>query len=628
MRILFAWTGVASYMADCWRSLQQSNGVELKVVVEAADSGKAFAAEKTLAGLDYVLVEKDDAGERWKDVLRGGWRPDVVFAGGWRSSTTRKVVAALPDVPKVFCLDMPWRWLPRCLAARFALRGFMRNFAAVFVPGRLSAKYARWLGFPKRLVFDCLYAVDQSRLRSAVAAIGTEGRRGFLFVGRFSPEKRVDLVEAAYARYRQIGGTWGIDYYGQGGKFAQAEEMSAVYASHACLLLASSFDPWPLVMLEAKSAGLEVIASSRCGNCDELGAVKVPYGDVEAMAKAMLDVERGAGRGNCSVDVAKYDCPEWARRVQRICQEVRKGKFFCPGLNDVDNGMAVVARLLSEDVQFGCAYMVHGAWLPAGWLQCLKLLLAGRGYVRMPHGSYSPVYLEESGRLKKRIARPVERWLLRHAEKVIATCEAERRWIEAYEPKARVEVVDLRKYNWGGKHWENGQACFPMPGNRPVHVLYMGRRHPLKGLQYLEEAVKQSNSELGGNSKRWNLGFLPFELRVETDARGDEKESAFDWCDVLCLPTLSENFGIVVAEALARGKPVITTDGAPAWADAPRTDADGKTRLVYIEGYRDATPVVRVQMLKQALSKVCLEVCPDFRHVWPTEIWYNTGHET
>ena len=93
-----------------------------------------------------------------------------------------------------------------------------------------------------------------------------------------------------------------------------------------------------------------------------------------------------------------------------------------------------------------------------------------------------------------------------------------------------------------------------------------------------------------------------FELRVETDAVGGEKEAVFDWCDVFCLPTLSENFGIVVAEALARGKPVITTDGAPAWADEPRTDADGNQRLVYIKGYRDAPPAVRVQMLKQALS--------------------------
>lgn len=45
---------------------------------------------------------------------------------------------------------------------------------------------------------------------------------------------------------------------------------------------------------------------------------------------------------------------------------------------------------------------------------------------------------------------------------------------------------------------------------------------------------------------------------------GKEKEAAFDRCDVVCLPALSENFGIVVAEALARGKIVLTTDLAAA----------------------------------------------------------------
>lgn len=595
MNVLFSWTGVASYMADCWRNLQSADGVELRVVVEAADSGKAFSAEKTLSGLDCVLVEKGDADERWKDVLRGGWRPDVVFVGGWRSPTTRKVVAAFPDVPKVFCLDMPWRWLPRCIAARFALWCFMRKFSAVFVPGELSAKYARWLGFPKSRIFRRLYAVDQEKFRRAVAANGGERREGFLFVGRFSPEKRVDVVEAAYARYRALGGSWGLDCYGQGGKFAQADEMPGIYASHACLLIASSFDPWPLVVLEAKSAGLEVIASDRCGNCDELGAVKVPYGDVEAMAKAMLDVERGGRDGAAQVE--EYGCPAWTRRTLEICRVVRGGRFFCPGMDDVDNGMAVVARRLAEDAGFAGEYVVHGAWLPAGWLRCVKRILSGRGYARMPHGSYSPVYLGGSGRFKKRLARPVERWLLRHADKVLATCEAERRWIEAYEPRARVEVVDLRKYDWGSG--TKGQTSCPAPENTfgprkaPLRVLYMGRRHPLKGVQYLEEAVEHCN--LGQTC------FPIIELKVVSGASGGEKEAAFAWCDVLCLPTLSENFGIVVAEALARGKPVITTDGAPAWADEPRTDGAGNVRLAYLEGYCDATPAVRVQMLKDAL---------------------------
>ena len=46
----------------------------------------------------------------------------------------------------------------------------------------------------------------------------------------------------------------------------------------------------------------------------------------------------------------------------------------------------------------------------------------------------------------------------------------------------------------------------------------------------------------------------------------DKKWNLFREADLFVLPTYSENFGIVIAEALACGTPVITTKGAP-WRD-------------------------------------------------------------
>ncbi len=120
-------------------------------------------------------------------------------------------------------------------------------------------------------------------------------------------------------------------------------------------------------------------------------------------------------------------------------------------------------------------------------------------------------------------------------------------------------------------------------GDGKLHLLYLGRRHPLKGLEFLEAAVREVEG---------------CELRIVSNAFGEEKERVWEWCDVLVLPTLSENFGLVVAEALERGKRVITTDGAPAWGDG--NDYGG--RLVYLKGYRNGSSEERVRLLKNAIE--------------------------
>ncbi len=145
-----------------------------------------------------------------------------------------------------------------------------------------------------------------------------------------------------------------------------------------------------------------------------------------------------------------------------------------------------------------------------------------------------------------------------------------------------------------GNTGKTGQTRFPT--DRPLHLLYLGRRHPLKGLEYLEEAVRQVN---GSVTSVYSVSSV-VELKIVSNAFGDEKERVWEWCDVLVLPTLSDNFGLVIAEALERGKGVITTDGAPAWGDG--NDYGG--RLMYLKGYRDDSPESRVLLLKEAIERI------------------------
>ena len=147
----------------------------------------------------------------------------------------------------------------------------------------------------------------------------------------------------------------------------------------------------------------------------------------------------------------------------------------------------------------------------------------------------------------------------------------------------------------------------------PLHVLYLGRRHPLKGVSLLERAVRELNPPIPQSVNS------PIDLRIVSAVFGEELEAVWAWCDVLCLPTLSDNFGLVVAEALERGKRVVVTDGAPAWEPGgeveevkrggPCRGGEAETvargydgRLVYLRGYRDGNERRRVELLKAGLE--------------------------
>ena len=135
----------------------------------------------------------------------------------------------------------------------------------------------------------------------------------------------------------------------------------------------------------------------------------------------------------------------------------------------------------------------------------------------------------------------------------------------------------------------------------------------------MEKAVKElgvRRQGLGVSEKNPKLETRNVELKLVSNAFGEEKEKVWDWCDVLVLPTLSENFGLVVAEALERGKRVITTDGAPVWGEGVsrvervETCREGEImvgyggRLIYLKSYREGTKETRVALLKAAIEVV------------------------
>ncbi len=111
----------------------------------------------------------------------------------------------------------------------------------------------------------------------------------------------------------------------------------------------------------------------------------------------------------------------------------------------------------------------------------------------------------------------------------------------------------------------------PSPAHR-FRVLYVGQLHLRKGLPYLFEAFEQLDHPgkelvlVGADTPYNNVGKRLGQPGVHYRGvlHGDALQAEFEQADVLVLPSVEDAFGLVVAEALAYGLPVVTTDNAGA----------------------------------------------------------------
>jgi glycosyltransferase involved in cell wall biosynthesis len=114
--------------------------------------------------------------------------------------------------------------------------------------------------------------------------------------------------------------------------------------------------------------------------------------------------------------------------------------------------------------------------------------------------------------------------------------------------------------------------------NGNTRLLFIGRIHPKKGIENLLDAIKLLNDSSfilkiygTGEQKYINelkqhasgLGLLNSSVFFMGHVDGDEKQNAFLNADICVIPSHSENFGIVIAESLAHGVPVIASRQTP-----------------------------------------------------------------
>jgi len=215
----------------------------------------------------------------------------------------------------------------------------------------------------------------------------------------------------------------------------------------------------------------------------------------------------------------------------------------------------------------------HGVWLPTNHIASTVARKNSIPYVVHPRGMLEPWALSFRAYKKKIAWNLYQKKNLESAALFFATSQSEAdnlRNLDFVQPIAvipnGVDIPDV----------DLSFSANPI-AQRERNVVFMSRVHPKKGLKALLEAWTKLDAD------NWKLNLVgPDEdghlqevlahakkLGIENKVvyrgvvEGEEKAKLLLNADLFILPSFSENFGVVVAEALAYGVPVISTFGTP-----------------------------------------------------------------
>jgi glycosyltransferase involved in cell wall biosynthesis len=351
MKIVLCWQGISGYLAACWKALAATPGVQLSIL--SAPSFRNFDVS-LIAGLDaHVMTEEQNCDPGFIKKWVQQRNPDVIVISGW----TQPIWNQLPFLPEfaskpfVLAFDTPYRGTLRQQLAPLKLRTLRRRMNAALVPGERAWQYARRLGFNENQIRRGMYGIDFTSLsplyEQRLAENNNQWPKKFLFIGRYAADKAIDMLVPAYRIYCQrTQNPWPLTTCGAGALtdlltnvpnltnrgFVQPKDQPGIWSSHGAFVLASRFDPWPLVVVEACAAGLPIVCTESCGSSVELvrslyNGVIVGTENPEALARGLSWIhehyDQCAAMGERSRQLAAaYSAQMWAQRITQLSHDL------------------------------------------------------------------------------------------------------------------------------------------------------------------------------------------------------------------------------------------------------------------------------------------------------------------
>lgn len=218
----------------------------------------------------------------------------------------------------------------------------------------------------------------------------------------------------------------------------------------------------------------------------------------------------------------------------------------------------------------------HGMWQPINHWAASAARRCCIPSIIQPHGMLQPWALEQKAWKKKIGLALYQRPDLEAAKLLVATADAELENLRRLGLRQPIAVIPNGVTVASTR---NPEAAPVTSAGKERIALFLSRVHPSKGLLNLVNAwgnvaprgwkLRIYGPDEGGHLQvvMRSVKRLGIDDSVEYsgEVTQERKSAVYEGASLFILPSFSENFGVVVAEALAHGVPVITTRVTP-WA--------------------------------------------------------------
>lgn len=283
LKILYLYTEVMGYQASVIQKLVSSYGASVEVI--HWDQNKLTPYKhQNIDGVTFHARSNFSSEQLSEFALR--LNPDLVYISGWQDKSYLKTAQLLKAKGRLIVVGFDDQWyggvrqLIGSLLMKFSWK--RKYFSHAWVAGPLQYEYAKRMGFSNNeIIFNLLSCDVEAFSQSFIREDGDNEICNFLFVGRFHPNKGLNILLEAFKIYRDhLHGSWGLVCAGNGPLRKMIEQVNGVRveefqdiaglrrlaSSCGVFILPSQREPWGVVVQEFALAGLPLLLSDKVGS--------------------------------------------------------------------------------------------------------------------------------------------------------------------------------------------------------------------------------------------------------------------------------------------------------------------------------------------------------------------------